>query len=418
MQREVGSAAVSWAHGMAWAMHAVEYGLVDTPSPRCPDDTRRVLESLALAHPALEMLADGQVVDVWDTFPSQSTWLAATDFWRSHPAVDGPHRVDGFELGNAYQALSDEARKGRALCQTPPWIAQLLLDLALQPATRDVGPAEVRMIDPSCGTGHILVTAFHSARVYRPPGRGPSGWPSTEGALERALRTVHGVDLDPYAVALSRYRLLATTAAILRGRIDAVPTAWPIQVVAGDSLLGAGIPLLERGQYHAVVGNPPYIIASDPKVRARIRAAYPRVAHGKFSLALPFCQLMFELAVPGGRIAQLTANSFMKREFGRRFVEEYLPDFDMRMVIDTSGAYIPGHGTPTVILLHRNRPPQDDRVFTVLGVRGEPNIPEDPSRGRVWTAIEEAVRSRIALDEFHEGLRAHVRASNENHDVV
>lgn len=127
---------------------------------------------------------------------------------------------------------------------------------------------------------------------------------------------------------------------------------------------------------------------------------------------------MFELAVPGGRIAQLTANSFMKREFGRRFVEEYLPDFDMRMVIDTSGAYIPGHGTPTVILLHRNRPPQDDRVFTVLGVRGEPNIPEDPSRGRVWTAIEEAVRSRIALDEFHEGLRAHVRASNENHDVV
>jgi hypothetical protein len=32
----------------------------------------------------------------------------------------------------------------------------------------------------------------------------------------------------------------------------------------------------------------------------------------------------------------------MKREFGREFVEQYLPGLDLQWVIDTSGTYIPG----------------------------------------------------------------------------
>ena len=48
---------------------------------------------------------------------------------------------------------------------------------------------------------------------------------------------------------------------------------------------------------------------------------------------------------------------FMKREFGKKLIEEFLPKIDLTHVIDTSGAYIPGHGTPTVILLGRNRKP-------------------------------------------------------------
>ncbi|MFI9585983.1 hypothetical protein ACIHCQ_30020 [Streptomyces sp. NPDC052236] len=50
------------------------------------------------------------------------------------------------------------------------------------------------------------------------------------------------------------------------------------------------------------------------------------MAAGKYSLALPFTALMLDrLAAPGGFVAQLTANSFMKREFGRRYVVDFLP---------------------------------------------------------------------------------------------
>ena len=56
-------------------------------------------------------------------------------------------------------------------------------------------------------------------------------------------------------------------------------------------------------------------------------------------------------------------------------------------MVDTSGAYIPGHGTPTVILFGRHRAPVHDGVRTVMGIKGEPNTPDDPAKGLVWSAI-------------------------------
>jgi type I restriction-modification system DNA methylase subunit len=325
-------------------------------------------------------------------------------FWDQLPVGDGGRRVDGYRLGDAYQALSCEARKRRALCQTPPWVADLLLDLSLEAAADEGGTNRVKMIAPSCGTGHTLLAAFHRVRTHHPRGRAGHGAVSRERSLERAFRAVHGVDLDPYAVLVARYRLLATAAAILGSPITAVPAAWTAQVAAADALLAAEEPLLKPGAYDAVVGNPPYITVRDAHQREAIRAVYPEVCSGKYSLALPFTVLMTRLAKPGGVIAQLTANSFMKREFGRRFIEEYLPQVDLTWVIDTSGCYIPGHGTPTVILVHHAQPPQGD---TVRGNRGEPRVPDDPARGLVWRAVEEAVRERLALERLRRGVEAH-----------
>jgi hypothetical protein len=124
------------------------------------------------------------------------------------------------------------------------------------------------------------------------------------------------------------------------------------------------------------------------------------VCHGKYSLALPFHQLFHELLVPGGWCAQLTGNAFMKREFGRPYVERYLPRIDLQWVIDTSGVYLPGHGTPTVILVDRNRPPSSPTVRAIQGVKGEPSKPADPARGLVWMEIQTAVRERLAFDQF------------------
>ncbi|MDX2710052.1 BREX-2 system adenine-specific DNA-methyltransferase PglX, partial [Streptomyces sp. PA03-6a] len=88
-----------------------------------------------------------------------------------------------------------------------------------------------------------------------------------------------------------------------------------------------------------------------------------------------------------------TANSFMKREFGKKLIEVVFRNrVELSHVIDTSGAFIPGHGTPTVIMAGRNRIPSPERTLrAVLGVRGEPAQPEDASQGAVWRAIVEQV---------------------------
>jgi hypothetical protein len=97
----------------------------------------------------------------------------------------------------------------------------------------------------------------------------------------------------------------------------------------------------------------------------------------------------FGLAISSdpGYVGMITANSFMKRQFGKKLIEEYIPRWDLTHVIDTSGAHIPGHGTPTVILFGRNCRPVADTIRAVMGIRGEPKTPDDPARGLVWSAI-------------------------------
>ncbi len=148
-----------------------------------------------------------------------------------------------------------------------------------------------------------------------------------------------------------------------------------------------------------MVGNPPYITVKDAELNAAYRKRYD-TCHRQYSLAVPFTERFFDLAQAAqngrgaGYVGMITANSFMKREFGKKLIEEFFPRVDLTHVIDTSGAYIPGHGTPTVILFGRNRNPVGDEVRAVLGIRGEPSTPEDPAQGKVWRSIVEHFDNR------------------------
>lgn len=344
-------------------------------------------------------------------------------------------------LGDLYQDLSEATRKRYALLQTPEFVEELILDRTLTPAIRTFGFREVRMIDPTCGSGHFLLGGF--ARLVaewqrNEPGRNPGD------IAQKALAAVAGVDLNPFAVAISRFRLLVAALQVAGVQRLANAPDFQIGVAIGDSLLhgtrfgltgtqsllgddqfsGTGLAhafasedlaevqrILGR-QYHAVVGNPPYIVVRDPALNAAYRARPYGSCHMKYSLGCPFTERFFELALTGERFAAagfvglITTNSFMKREFGSKLIEEVLPRVDLTHIIDTSGAFIPGHGTPTVILLGCHRPPHDDlrsehnTVRTVMGIKGEPSKPDDAAQGLVWRAIVEQIDRPGSESEF------------------
>src|SRR5581483_7570446 len=108
-------------------------------------------------------------------------------------------------LGDLYQDLSETARDKYALLQTPRFVEEFILDRTLTPAIEEFGFREVRLIDPACGSGHFLLGAFD---------RLLEKWIRYEPKLElrditqRVLNQVYGVDLNPYAVAIARFRLL------------------------------------------------------------------------------------------------------------------------------------------------------------------------------------------------------------------
>lgn len=318
-------------------------------------------------------------------------------------------------LGDLYQDLSDHAKKQYALLQTPVFVEEFILDRTLEPALATFGLRDTDLIDPTCGSGHFLLGAFD--RLFE-------RWTDTEPGTNRrelarrALEQVAGVDINPFAVAIARFRLLV--AALRAGgdtRLADAPT-YPINVAVGDSLLhgvttgrldvddfasasahgyatedlALAKALLSR-EWAAVVGNPPYIVVRDPALNALYRLRY-ETCHRQYSLGVPFTERFWQLAKRSpsdtsraGYIGMITANSFMKREFGKKLIEEWMPSHDLTGLIDTSGAYIPGHGTPTVILFGRARRPVESTVRAVMGIRGEPSTPKEPAKGLVWTSI-------------------------------
>jgi hypothetical protein len=325
-------------------------------------------------------------------------------------------------LGDLYQDLSEATRKRYALLQTPEFVEEFILDRTLTPAIREFGYREASLIDPTCGSGHFLLGGFR---------RLVDEWQQAEPSRNRrdvaqkALDAIAGVDLNPFAVAISRFRLLV--AALLASDVHKMSGApdFRIQVAIGDSLLHGkrfgmtvtdgmfeGVEHYARTglahayasedltdvqrilgrQYHAVVGNPPYIVVKDAALNAAYRLRYVS-CHKKYSLGCPFTERFFELGLTGrvgqaaGYVGLITANSFMKAEFGKKLIEEYLPRVDLTHVVDTRRASIPGHDTPTVILLGRNRIPVGSTVRTVMGIKGESSTPTDPAQGLVWRAI-------------------------------
>lgn len=324
-------------------------------------------------------------------------------------------------LGDLYQDLSEATRKRYALLQTPEFVEEFILDRTLSPAIQEFGYREVRMIDPTCGSGHFLLGGFKrlvDVWFRHEPSR------IARDIAQRALDAIAGVDLNPFAVAISRFRLLVAALKVSEVRRLADSPDFRMNVAVGDSLLhgerfgmtttegmfedaahyaGTGLAhayssedldevrsILGK-QYHAVVGNPPYIVVKDAALNTAYRQRYES-CHMKYSLGAPFTERFFELAItgegkPAGFIGLITTNSFMKREFGAKLIEQVLPKLDLTHVVDTSGAYIPGHGTPTVILFGRHRAPVANSVRTVLGIKGEPATPSVPSEGLVWSSI-------------------------------
>jgi SAM-dependent methyltransferase len=250
-------------------------------------------------------------------------------------------------LGDLYQDLSEAARKKYALLQTPEFVEEFILDRTLDPAIEEFDLEGFRMIDPACGSGHFLLGSF--ARLLN------RWWQKEPGTnirelVQRALNSVHGVDINPYAVAIARFRLLLAAIKACHVRRLADAPAFHLHLACGDSLIhGSGEAvqqylgdwdpiqhvyqsedlsalqcILRAGQYHAVVGNPPYITPKDSALNQAYRERYS-ACRGKYSLSVPFMQRVFSLAIEGGFTAQITANSFMKRSFGKTLIERFFP---------------------------------------------------------------------------------------------
>ena len=192
---------------------------------------------------------------------------------------------------------------------TPAPLVQHLVRVTLAPL---MGPLEraarngrlddamrIRIVDPACGDGAFLVAScrFVAGRLAR-AGRIP------EPLLlaEVARRCLHGLDIDPVAVSLTRRA------------VSAAASESPL-VREADAL--SEPPPHPDGWFDAVVGNPPWggwnrLLDADAKRAYRSRF---RVARGLLDPAMLFLERCTQWLRPGGRLGLVLPDYFLTKNY-------------------------------------------------------------------------------------------------------
>ncbi len=274
------------------------------------------------------------------------------------------------DLMTGYLALQPKKkRKGQGVYYTPPKVVEYILDQGLPPPRtgkkkRDPYDEDFRMLEPACGAGYFLLSAFRRFRdAYSDAGFAP------EIALRIILtKRLAAVDIDPRA-------LLAALAAILQESGDALDKALddgPILLpfFKSDFLYKdldggkTGLGKLLGGPISAIVGNPPYIsfyAKGAKKISGREKEYYRknyRMGKGRINTFCLFIERSFDLLSHGGTLGFIVPNTLLIMKSFEPLRRHLLDEGWLKSIVDLSLKVFPEVEVPTCILAVEKRDPR------------------------------------------------------------
>ncbi len=214
----------------------------------------------------------------------------------------------------------------------------------------------IRIVDPACGSGAFLISAFRRLLAERIAGaRDVERAGGTRGAIDEAPLiadilgdNIHGVDINPASVEIAKLALWLHSA-----RASTPLSSLERTIRIGNSLVGddfwsgrqrtaeaeervrsfdwrTAFPEVWRaggdGGFDIVLGNPPYVklqnlMKVDPDVVAYLAAArgddtYRSTQTGNLDLYLPFIEKGLRLLAPGGRMAFIAPSLWAVNQYG------------------------------------------------------------------------------------------------------
>jgi hypothetical protein len=277
---------------------------------------------------------------------------------------------------------------------TPPEVTAPMTGVALEPLLRGRTADEIcalRICDPAIGEGAFLIAAVDLIAEHL-IAAGLAG----RDARRAATGCVHGVDVDPHAVAAAR-------AALGAGLGDDL---WdgPAQLQVGDALAldwAAAFPaVFAGGGFDAVIGNPPYVrqehlAAHKPLLRGF--ACYD----GAADLYVYFVELAHRLARPGGRYCLITPNKWLTAAYARGLRAYLAAEHSVEGVVDLGRAALFGTADafPCIVWGTAGAP----RDTPIQAARPEPGAPGRARGARIELAGVGAPhpRERWRADPWH-----------------
>lgn len=273
-----------------------------------------------------------------------------------------------------------ETRHAGGVYYTPRWIVECIVEQTIAPLLEEKTPrgaANIRIVDPACGSGAFLFGAFeflihwHEAYFTAHPNETPDRhYKGTDGIqhltsdakADILAKCIYGVDIDPQAVEVTQMNLYLK---VLEGENRASLTSQhrlfqaaylpPLDrnIRCGNSLLGTsdldrqilfdhdlvrrinpfnwedpvsgfGKVFHDRGGFDAVIGNPPYTRVQvlrryRPEETTAYATKYASARVGSFDIAAPFVERgMSVVRTRGepGRLGFIVSRQFCEADFG------------------------------------------------------------------------------------------------------
>lgn len=231
------------------------------------------------------------------------------------PAVLTP-ALFGLDSLQLPESLQEAIRHGEVF--TRRWIVETILDMVGYTADRDL--AEMRLVDPACGTGAFLRSIAErlstSCRVH---GR----------SLQDVIHAVQAFDLVERNVQASQddvaEQLLAD--GWERAQVDKIVRTW---IRHGDYLLHEH----EPRSADFVVGNPPYIRLEDvPYARTSAYRSTCSTMSGRADIYIGFYEVGLRSLKPGGRLGFICADRWMRNQYGQKLRELVSRQFSVELVL-------------------------------------------------------------------------------------
>jgi methylase of polypeptide subunit release factors len=267
-----------------------------------------------------------------------------------------------------------EVKKAGGVFYTPAYIVRYVVRAVLSKLLDGKTPkdvADLRVLDPACGSGSFLIGAFqylldwhlnwytqdgpkkHKKEIFQ--GSGES-WLLTAEERKRILLTnIYGVDIDSQAVEVTKLSLLLKVLEQVSGEtIDknqklfhqrALPDL-DNNIKCGNSLIEskdlqqlildeeqarrvnpldwrAEFPqILEKGGFDAIIGNPPYVRVQTMNEWAPLevelfKKQYITAAKGNYDIYVVFVERGLRLLKPDGRLGYILPHKFFTAQYGQ-----------------------------------------------------------------------------------------------------
>ncbi len=303
-----------------------------------------------------------------------------------------------------------EVRKAGGVYYTPTFIVDYIVRHTLSKLLEGKKPglrgsaSKIKIIDPACGSGSFLIVAYqylldwhrdryiedgpekHRKELYQ--GAGGQWLLTTQEKKRILLNNIHGVDIDPQAVEVTKLSLLLK---VLEGESNqslisqlrlfherALPDL-DSNIKCGNSLIGpdfydivqmsfideeeryrinvfdwyAEFPeIMNSGGFDAVIGNPPYIrMESFKELKTYLKANY--VCHDERSdIYAYFLERGNKLLNNQGHLGMIVSNKFLRANYGKPLRDFLSKNATIERIVDFAGLPVfVGATVRTIILL-------------------------------------------------------------------